>query len=564
MAEPSGASVSVSTPGIKQVDSHLDERVRLLRTESKCYIFLTFVVLVGAIWVYQGAAGRAAKDADKLTRTEEPRVIDFHDMATNPGDESVVVVGDESTILVFSKDGEVKHDYKRVDGTRSDLRSIAFSDDGRTAIVAGDDGVILLSRDRGKSWHTSRSNTGKDFTDVALSKRGDVAVAVGDRGLIRISHDGGSTWSGPGNVTSKHINGIALSDSGKVAIAVADDDELLVSMDEGRNWRCIAGKTGEDCMAENAKRDLEAVAFHGDNDTAMAVAVGNDGAILVSCDGGHNWRQGTNLDKKADLKSVAFSGDGQTAITVGRRGMVWTASNLCPGRHWTKRDSKLGDNLEAVALNKDGHLAVAVGGDGAVLVSRDRGVTWNARYSRTAQRLQSVTFSSDGKSATAVGRASTVLRLSSSAATPDETTLLDIVSIVKESPVQESNNETTETRKNINLTSDGEFLKIANLYTIIERISTGLIVLIMVQYLMSLARYNLRLAAFYQARQDTIRLNEMERLPRPENVDELGRMMESLSPDGLDFGSSPKTAVNLAMQFARHIRSDRKTSDGKE
>ena len=82
----------------------------------------------------------------------------------------------------------------------------------------------------------------------------------------------------------------------------------------------------------------------------------------------------------------------------------------------------------------------------------------------------------------------------------------------------------------------------------------------MVPYLMSLARYNLRLAAFYQARRDAIHLNEMEELPRPENVEELGRMLEALSPDGLDFGQSPKTAVDLTKQLARTIGYDQKSS----
>ena len=86
----------------------------------------------------------------------------------------------------------------------------------------------------------------------------------------------------------------------------------------------------------------------------------------------------------------------------------------------------------------------------------------------------------------------------------------------------------------------------------------------MVHYLMGLARYNLRLAAFYQARSDTIHLNEMEALPRPGDVYELRTMMETLSPDGLDFGQSPKTAVDLAMQLVRNVGYDRKSSTRRE
>lgn len=546
--------------GMNQVDNWLRKRIRNLKFLAFLYLLLTFMLPGAAVWIYGGTADRAAEDAEKLTPTEAPRLIDFNDAATNPDDGTVVVVGDESSIQIISdklkiKKGRIKHDDDQVEKKRSDLHSVAFSGYGRTAIAAGDDGLILVSGDRGKSWKSVRSNTGKDFTEIALSKTGNIAVAVGDRGLIRVSHNSGHTWFKPENITSNDINGVALSDDGETVVVVADNDKVLVSKDKGKNWEC---KTGDFCNSVKSKRDLEAVAFYGKGDTAAAIAVGDKGALWISCTGGRKWRQSNSDSSKERFNAVAFSGDGKTAIAVGRRGVVWVSNGLCTNttNDGVFVDSKAGDNLEAVDLNEDGRIAVAAGRDGTVLVSNDGGKNWSGIDTETTQRFHSVTLSNDGKSGIVVGKESTVLRLSSPRSFSTPTNLLDTVDIMEEAVLQ------SDDRRKVK--SDNNLETIASIFTLTDRIGTFVILLIMVHYLMSLARYNLRLAAFYQARRDTIQLNEMEELPRPENVDELGRMMEALSPDGLDFGRSPKTAADMAMQLARTIGYDRKSSVRRE
>ena len=543
---------------VEQVDNWLQERIRNLKIFAFLYLALTFILLLAAIWFYDGSARRAAEDANKLAEPDTPGLVDFNDTAINPNDGTMVVVGDEASIQIISdklkiKRGKVKYDGDQADKKRSDLHSIALSGDGKTAIAAGDDGLILVSRDSGKSWNAARTNTGNDFTEIALSKTGKIAVAVGDRGLIRFSHDRGRAWFTPETPLSKDLNGVAISDDGKTMVAVTEDDEVLVSKDEGRNWKC---KAENSCNSEKSRRDLEAVAFYGKSNTGAAIAVGDDGAILTSCNGRFDWSESniSSNGRKVDFNAVAFSGDGKTAIAVGRRGFAWVSNGLCTDNadDKTSPGQVVGNDLEAVELNKDGRIAVAAGKDGTVLVSRDAGKTWKSLDTGTAMRLYGIALSNDAKNGIVVGQDSTVLHLSSSTST----TLLDTVEIVKEAVLQGGDKRKAET-------SD-QLKRIASIFTLTERFGTVVILLIMVHYLMSLARYNLRLAAFYQARSDTIHLNNMMELPRPEDVDELGRMMEALSPDGLDFGQSPKTAVDLAMQLARTVGYDRKSPARRE
>ncbi len=550
---------------IEEIQKDLCVRAWVSYIFSFVYLVLTAALICFAYTeIYFDATIRAVDDVKKVKQLmlpDEVRDIRFYDAATNPDDGTVIAVGGDSSILVLSKDGEVKHDFKGVGGTKSDLRSVAFSGDGKIAIVAGDDGTILVSTDRGKSWRAAESITDKDFIRVALNKKGDIAIAVGDRGLIRISDNYGRTWSRPGmsNVTSKHINDIVLSDDGATAIAVADDEVILLSNDGGKTWDVLSYGEGQ--------LDFQAVALHEDK---TAMVVGDDGSILISCDKGENFHPRKSGDQKTDRRSdfydIAISGDGKIAIAVGRKGVVWTLnlaeSGWCLGKGWTKRESKVGESLESVALNHDGFTAIAVGRDGTILISEDRGETWKSRNSGTASDFYKVTLGLDGMSAVVVGKESTILWLES----PNENSILDRVTPLSvelrltESASQKSDGEEEDKDKSTSHEKeDGiDFSDLAIFSSLFDRTGTVLLLLFVVPYLMILTRYHIRLAAFYNGRRDAIRLAPTEAFPHPENVDELKQMMYALSPDGLDFGRLPKSVIDLVM---RTFRQDGKNSN---
>jgi len=540
---------------IEEVQNDLRHRARASYAFSFVYLGLTAALLYFAYTeVYSSAVTRAAKEAKEakqITQPDEVRAIRFYDAATNPHDGTVIAVGDDSSILVLSKDGKIKYDSRGVGGTKSDLRSVAFSGNGKTAIVAGDDGTILVSTDRGKSWIAADSITDKDFIRVVLNGKGNIAIAVGDRGLIRISDDYGRTWSRPGmsNVTSKHINDIVLSGDGKFAIAVADDEVKLLSNDGGKTWEALPIYGG-------GKLDFQAVALHGNT----LMVAGDDGSILISCDKGKNFHPRKSGDKKADRRSdfydIAISEDGKTAIAVGREGVVWTLHLAKVGwclRGWVKRESKVGDTLESVALNHNGSIAIAVGRDGTILVSKNKGETWESRNSGTASDFNGVTLGLDGMSAAVVGENSTVLWLESSGENSilDRVTPLSVELRLTESASQKSTGVEYEKDKSTS------YLKIDGLaslgsvffYALFERTGIVLLLLFVIPYLMVLTRYHIRLAAFYNGRRDAIRLAPTEAFPQPGNVNELEQMMHALSPDGLDFGRLPKSVIDLVMRF---------------
>ncbi|WP_421861270.1 WD40/YVTN/BNR-like repeat-containing protein [Parvibaculum sp.] len=109
------------------------------------------------------------------------------------------------------------------------------------------------------------------------------------------------------------------------------------------------------------------IAFDGSH----GLAVGGGGTVLESTDGGLSWTAGARPDTELALLGVAFQG--QRRFLVSQSGKMFRYES---GR-WVEFDSGTDARLFQVALGGNG-LVVAVGGFGAILVSRDDGRTWSS------------------------------------------------------------------------------------------------------------------------------------------------------------------------------------------
>jgi hypothetical protein len=95
------------------------------------------------------------------------------------------------------------------------------------------------------------------------------------------------------------------------------------------------------------------------------------------------------------------------------------------------------------------------------------------------------------------------------------------------------------------LSSEAVRETIASLAT---RVGSVLFLLFLVQILVSLYRYNIRLASYYDARADALQLS------RGSDGEEFARLVFVLSPDHVEFGRSRSPTAELA-QFVRDIAS---------
>ena len=103
-------------------------------------------------------------------------------------------------------------------------------------------------------------------------------------------------------------------------------------------------------------------------DGSLGLAVGIAGALLRSEDGGLTWVQQPSLATGAILGLDCTS---SAALAVGQGGLILKRE----GEVWRKTESGTEARLLSVSSNEDG-LAVAVGGFGTVLRSRDGGGSW--------------------------------------------------------------------------------------------------------------------------------------------------------------------------------------------
>ena len=396
------------------------------------------------------------------------------------------------------------------------------------------------------------------------------SIAVGRNGAVLTTANGGASWTARDPDITADLFGVALAADGVAGIAVGRNGAVLTTANGGASW------TVRD---PDISADLFGVALAADG--VAGIAVGRNGAVLTTANGGASWTV-RDPDISADLFGVALAADGVAGIAVGRNGAVLTTAN--GGASWTARDPDITADLFGVALAADGKAGIAVGPNGAVLTTANGGASWTVRDPDISADLFGVVLTADGRTGIAVGRRSTIIR-SSAANLSASYTMETIERQVDESDptiehvpsnyrrdfrdgrktlrdLEQKKEDLLQEIRDFELagiyskTSDNEKPTALENTTSVGSIRIGILVslLFLVQILVSLSRYNIRLAGFYSARADALAIL----MPRSQNkysidMETMERLTQVLSPDTLDFGKSPRTATMQAMEMARGL-----------
>lgn len=155
--------------------------------------------------------------------------------------DGLLAVGARGHVLI-SRDG--RQWAQQPAPTRAMLNRVISLADGRQFAV-GHDGVILLSKDRGRHWtrqhqavSDQRPNTLYDIAFVTPLR----GFAVGAFGLMLVTEDGGKSWLPVDNALTQaglHLN--AMSNLGEGGLIVSGERGLLaVSLDGGTTWKLSA------------------------------------------------------------------------------------------------------------------------------------------------------------------------------------------------------------------------------------------------------------------------------------------------------------------------------------
>jgi len=139
---------------------------------------------------------------------------------------------------------------------------------------------------------------------------------------------------------------------------------------------------------------LYGVAF---TDSLSGTAVGGNGIIIRTTDGGENWISnyiGTNTH----LNGICFI-DSLTGFIVGNSGTI--LKTIDKGNSWISQTSGTNYNLNAVSFS-DANFGTAVGYLGIIIRTTDAGSTWVVQASGTFPELYDVCFTNEN-TGTAVG-----------------------------------------------------------------------------------------------------------------------------------------------------------------
>jgi photosystem II stability/assembly factor-like uncharacterized protein len=243
----------------------------------------------------------------------------------------------------------------------NDLRGIACRGD-KEAWVVGSAGVLIATGDGGETWRAFDSGVTSTLRAVSLATDSHVFIA-GDAGVLRFSRNRGLDWT---TVQAPPVTwtSIAARRSDGAAALLATSDGHIYHLDAVGGLLSQVGA-------------IPAGALHSvvmSRDGAVAVAVGDGGNLLVSDNGGIDWRTRATGTQQA-LRDVWLSSDAATATAVGDQGLVIDVplrSDAAP------RVRTLGDDLtlRGIHLEASGHGTI-VGDHGAAFVSHDFGQTWD-------------------------------------------------------------------------------------------------------------------------------------------------------------------------------------------
>ena len=143
----------------------------------------------------------------------------------------------------------------------------------------------------------------------------------------------------------------------------------------------------------NTLRDLRGI--HSVANGSKIWAVGEDGTIVHSNDGGEKWNA-QQSNTSLYLYSVHSAADGLRVWAVGEDGTIVHSAD--GGETWSLQDSQTGIDLDEVTGGEDGRPVLAVGDNGTLLYSVDEGANWNVMPAGE-EDLLGVYVSPDGSTA---------------------------------------------------------------------------------------------------------------------------------------------------------------------
>lgn len=466
--------------------------------------------------------------------------------------------------------------------------------DANTGWIVGDEGYIAQTEDGGRTWNTRRTNTfqwlygvsfidenrgwavgsggtvletfdgGSSWDDVFLDIGSDVGLTsvyfvdaqngwmVGDYGAIYSTDDAGLSWERQESPSSADLWTVTFVDS--LTGWIVGLSTVLRTDDGGATWNSVAipGLTTKPELTDSQTGE------NADGQMGVAASPDPSGEEIIVDD------EFDEFEDAIFLYGVDFA-DELNGCIVGEAGTIYSTSD--GGVTWTARNSGTDAELYDVEFIND-EVGWAVGESGTLLQTKNAGATWRRVQSNTTDNLFDIHFVGP-QTGWIVSEFGTVLATRPIVIDVQNLTPPQLLERLQDSDGAQYFNrsglldeldarairyrelerlrdlvpENTTTTDSVNMAGlEGFFGK-----TTIIRIGVILLLAFLLQLLVTLYRYNSRLAAYYDARADVLfYASEYE-------GGDLAVLVELFSPDSLDYGKSPKLAASQVVEAAKTL-----------
>lgn len=209
------------------------------------------------------------------------------------------IVGDRGLILRTDDGG--RGWGRQNSGSSATLTSVFAIDENHAWITTRGGGNVLRTTNGGVSWEREGTGAESGLFDAFFFDR-DQGWAVGGNGRIVRSHNGGRNWGQQSTGTESAFASVDFVD---LDHGLAVGQHIYTTTNGGTNWIRRPGPG----------KSLEFVAMV---DREFAWAVGDEGTIVLTRDGGATWTREGDPDR--------WEGRGVTAVTATDRGHMWASA----------------------------------------------------------------------------------------------------------------------------------------------------------------------------------------------------------------------------------------------
>ncbi|MEO0108391.1 MAG: YCF48-related protein, partial [candidate division WOR-3 bacterium] len=230
--------------------------------------------------------------------------------------------------------------------------------------VCGENGMILKTRNYGDTWEVQNSHVAERLQAIQF-KSPNAGYAVGANAKVVKTTNGGNNWMPvmlPGDPFN--VNDLSFPVNEQTGYICGDGGRILRTTNGGAAW------TAESLLSP-MRVVLRSICFPVDNNTGYVC--GDNGTIAKTTNGGATWIVQRQDPGFRALHSIRFT-DNQTGYAAGDVGLILKTTD--GGANWnpvTRGFTAVSHDM-AFADTLTGYVA----SDGALMVTRDGGLTWSA------------------------------------------------------------------------------------------------------------------------------------------------------------------------------------------